>query len=204
MFFSFSGVGLSPRVFAQQYKHARDWKVEVVAEAPKLLYPTAISTHRTARFFGGRRTIDMGGPADQPIDRVVLCSPGWKDHGVRDELGLRVRLQYLDGKLFVNHAPKCSVFTDRDSVGVDRVDLFDYTNPRQLLVGAITHIPRKHSLGDGSVFSTWRWATREFTTRSGRTDEKFPCRPAAFSDFVRMELRWRSTPSAHATIRTSR
>ena len=135
------------------YHHAPDWKLEIVAQAPRLIYPTAIAVAPDGRVFVGQNPIDMTGPADQPIDSIACVHPNGRITIFATNLHCVFGLQYLDGKLYVNHAPKCSVFTDRDSVGADRIDLFDYPNPRQLLAGAITHIPAGiHWAMDGFIY----------------------------------------------------
>src|SRR5262245_10822397 len=123
------------------YHLAPGWKLEVAAEAPRLVYPTAIAVAPDGRVFVGQDPIDMAGPADQPIDSIVCIYPNGRITIFATNLYCVFGLHYIDGKLYVNHAPKCSVLTDRDGIGTERVDLFDYTNPRQLLAGAITHIP---------------------------------------------------------------
>ena len=58
-----------------EYHHAPGWKLEVVAVAPRLVYPTAIAVAPDGRVFVGQDPIDMVGPADQPIDSVVCIHP---------------------------------------------------------------------------------------------------------------------------------
>ncbi|HYV28679.1 MAG TPA: HEAT repeat domain-containing protein, partial [Candidatus Eisenbacteria bacterium] len=136
-----------------EHHHAPDWKLEVVVQAPRLIYPTAITVAPDGRVFVGQDPIDMTGPADQPLDSVVCVHPSGKITVFATNLHCVFGLEYLDGKLYVNHAPKLSVFTDRDSVGADRSDLLDYTNPRQLLAGALTHIPAGiHWAMDGFIY----------------------------------------------------
>jgi putative heme-binding domain-containing protein len=57
-----------------------------------------------------------------------------------DGLNAVFGLQYLDGKVYVHHTPKFSVFADDHGVGKDRVDLIDCTNPNPA-PGFNDHIP---------------------------------------------------------------
>ncbi len=38
-------------------------------------------------------------------------------------------MEYIDGKLYVHHSPRFSVFADGGEAGKDRVDLIKTTNP---------------------------------------------------------------------------
>src|SRR5262249_17142490 len=52
----------------------------------------------------------------------------------------------LDGKLYVHHCPKFSVFTDGGKEGTGRIDLIDCTNPKPW-GGMNDHIPANIRLG---------------------------------------------------------
>src|SRR5262245_49064291 len=52
-----------------------DWRTTLVAEAPQIRHPTAVVCAPDGRVFVGEDPIDMAGPADQPIDRVICVHP---------------------------------------------------------------------------------------------------------------------------------
>src|SRR5262245_2473156 len=43
-----------------------DWKIEVIAEAPKLIHPSAVCVAPDGRVFVGQDPMDMANPSDQP------------------------------------------------------------------------------------------------------------------------------------------
>ena len=129
-----------------------DWQTTLVAEAPDIRHPTAVVCAPDGRVFVGEDSMDMAGPADQPIDRVICVHPNGRITVFATNLFCVFGLQYLDGKLYVNHAPRFSVFTDAGEIGTDRADLFDYTNPQQLQLAARSHIPANFRLGMDGFF----------------------------------------------------
>jgi putative heme-binding domain-containing protein len=100
--------------------------------------------------------IDMEGPKDQPIDRVMCWHPDGRLTVYATNLHCVFGLLFLDGKLYVNHAPKLSVFDDMGDAGTNRQDWFDYVSPRAngvLLTGAGSHIPANLRMGmDGFIY----------------------------------------------------
>ncbi|HEV8377482.1 MAG TPA: HEAT repeat domain-containing protein [Tepidisphaeraceae bacterium] len=61
-------------------------------------------------------------------------------------------MQYLDGKLYVMHNPKFSVFVDDDGVGRDRIDLIEQTNPRPWALDWNDHVPANFKLAMDGYF----------------------------------------------------
>src|SRR5436190_6912656 len=117
-----------------------DWKVEVVAKYPDIKYPSVLCFAPDGRLFIGEDPMDMEGPATKPGDRILCMHPDGKVSVFADGLNAVFGLQYLDGKVYVHHTPKFSVFTDDKGVGKDRVDLIDCTNPNPA-PGFNDHIP---------------------------------------------------------------
>ncbi len=109
----------------------RDWSIELVAEAPKILFPTAIVASPDGTVYLGQDPMDMPGPPTRPIDSVVAI----KDGQVRvfaDGLWAVMGLEWADGTLYVVHAPFLSAFKDTDGDGKadQRVDLMTGLGPR--------------------------------------------------------------------------
>jgi len=117
-----------------------DWKVEVVARYPDIKYPSVLCFAPDGRLFVGEDPMDMEGPVNKPGDRILCFHPDGKVTVFADGLFAVFGLQYLDGKVYVHHTPKFSVFTDDNGVGKDRVDLIDCTNPNPA-PGFNDHIP---------------------------------------------------------------
>jgi putative heme-binding domain-containing protein len=131
-----------------------DWKVETIIAAPQIHHPSVICAAPDGRIFVGEDPMDMPGPPDQPIDRVLCIQPGGKVTVFADHLYAVFGIMYLDGKVYVHHSPKLSVFTDDNGVGKDRVDLIETTNPKPWGgTGLNDHIPSNIRLAmDGYIY----------------------------------------------------
>jgi putative membrane-bound dehydrogenase-like protein len=123
-----------------------DWKVELVAEAPKIKHPSVVCCAPDGRIFVGEDPMDMGNDSKKPTDRILCIHPDGKITVFAEELHAVFGMAYVDGKLFVHHVPKFSVFTDDNGVGKDRKDLIDCTNPNPA-PGFNDHIPANIRLG---------------------------------------------------------
>src|SRR3954465_15888558 len=80
------------------------WKIELVAEAPKILFPTAIVAAPDGTVYLGQDPMDMPGPPTKPIDSVVAIKDG-KVSVFADGLWSVMGLEWIDGTLYVVHAP---------------------------------------------------------------------------------------------------
>ena len=107
---------------------APGWKLELVAAAPQIRQPAAMVCSPDGKLFVGEDPMDMSGPVDQPIDRILCFHPDGHMTVFADHLYAVFGLRYIDGKLYVHHSPKFSVFQDDGGVGRDRVDLLDSDN----------------------------------------------------------------------------
>ncbi|MBX9680640.1 MAG: HEAT repeat domain-containing protein [Gemmataceae bacterium] len=132
-------------------KGPADWKVEVVAEQPKVNYCSVVACAPDGRVFLAEDPMDMVGPPNQPIDRVLCIHPDGKITVFAEKLYAVFGLVYMDGKLYVHHSPKFSVFDDDGAVGKNRVDLIDCTHP-QPWGGMNDHIPANFRLGMDGYF----------------------------------------------------
>jgi putative membrane-bound dehydrogenase-like protein len=138
-FCTFAPVGAAPQGPA-------DWKVEVVAEQPTINYCSVVCCAPDGRVFVAEDPMDMVGPSNQPIDRIMCLHPDGKWTVFADKLYAVFGLVYMDGKLYVHHSPKFSVFDDAGTVGTNRVDLIGCTNPKPW-AGMNDHIPSNFRLG---------------------------------------------------------
>jgi putative heme-binding domain-containing protein len=109
---------------------ANGWSIEQVAQAPQILYPTAIVAAPDGTLYLGSDPMDMPGPPTAPIDRV-LAIRGGKVTTFADELWSVMGLEWIDGTLYVVHAPFLSAFRDTDGDGKadTRVDLMTGLGP---------------------------------------------------------------------------
>jgi len=125
-----------------------DWRVEILAQPPQLIHPSVVCAAPDGRVFVAQDPIDMGQPSDATADSILVYHPDGKITTFAEGLHAVFGLYYLDGKLYVHHTPQFTVFTDRDSVGVDRRELFT-TNPNPNVngTGFNDHIPSNLRLG---------------------------------------------------------
>src|SRR5215471_8318936 len=52
-----------------------NWTVEVVAGAPRVLHPTAVACAPDGRVFVCEDYMDMPGPVDRPVNRILCVHP---------------------------------------------------------------------------------------------------------------------------------
>ncbi len=129
-----------------------DWKVEVIAEYPTVKYCSVVCCAPDGRIFLAEDPMDQIGPPNQPGDRILCRQLDGTWTVFADKLYAVFGLQYIDGKLYVHHCPKLSVFDDGGTVGKNRIDLIDCTNPRPW-AGMNDHIPSGIRLGmDGWLY----------------------------------------------------
>ncbi len=110
---------------------APPWKIELAADARTVLFPTAIAAAPDGTLYVGSDPMDMTGPPTSPIDRVLALKDG-KTRVFADKLWCVKGLEWVDGTLYVVHAPFLSAFRDRDNDGHadERVDLMTGLGPQ--------------------------------------------------------------------------
>src|SRR4051794_14396590 len=139
-------------VSAQGLQSASNWKVETIAEYPAVKYCSVVCCAPDGRIFLAEDPMDQTGPPDKPGDRILCRQPDGAWTVFADNLYAVFGLEYIDGKLYVHHCPKLSVFDDGGAVGKNRVDLIECTNPRPW-ANMNDHIPSAIRLGmDGWIY----------------------------------------------------
>ena len=110
---------------------AECWSIELVLEAPSILFPTAIVAAPDETIYLGSDPMDMPGPPTKPIDRVLAIKNG-RITTFADNLWSVMGLEWIDGTVYVVHAPFLSAFRDNNGDGVadTRVDLITGLGPR--------------------------------------------------------------------------
>ncbi len=144
--------GIKPIAFGQA---APGWKIELVAEAPEILFPTAIVTAPDGTIFLGQDPMDMPGPATTPADSVVSIKNG-RVTVFAENLWAVMGLEWVDDTLYVVHAPYLSAFrdTDQDGKADERIDLVTGLGPKVPAFNGINdHIASGIRLGiDGFLY----------------------------------------------------
>ncbi|MGO9915382.1 MAG: HEAT repeat domain-containing protein [Isosphaeraceae bacterium] len=118
--------GRSPSV-----RLAPGWKIELVAEAPEIRFPTAIVTAPDGTIYLGQDPMDMPGPVTTPADSVVSIKDG-RITVFAENLWAVMGLEWVDDTLYVVHAPYLSAFrdTDHDGRADQRIDLATGLGPK--------------------------------------------------------------------------
>jgi putative heme-binding domain-containing protein len=105
------------------------WAVEVVAATPRLQHPTAVACAPDGRVFVCEDHMDMEGPVDRPVNRIVCVHTDGRITVFADNVYVAFSMEYIDGNLFVHHCPRFSVFADGGDAAAGRTDLIATTNP---------------------------------------------------------------------------
>jgi putative heme-binding domain-containing protein len=110
---------------------ADGWAIEKITEAPRILFPTAVVEAPGGTLYLGSDPMDMPGPPTAPIDSV-LAIKGGEVRSFADRLWSVMGLEWVDGTLYVVHAPFLSAFRDTNGDGKadERIDLMTGLGPR--------------------------------------------------------------------------
>lgn len=94
----------------------------------------------------------MGSPSDKPDDRILCIYPDGKIKVFATNLHAVFGIEYIDGKVYVHHTPKFSVFDDDHGVGINRKDIIANDNPHPWLPSFNDHIPSGFHLAMDGYF----------------------------------------------------
>ncbi len=108
---------------------APGWKLELIASAPRILHPAFLTCAPDGRIFVAEDPQDMQGPVDKPIGRILCFHPDGHVSVFAENLYAVYGMRYIEGKLYVHHSPKFSVFRDENSTASGREDLIESDNP---------------------------------------------------------------------------
>jgi putative heme-binding domain-containing protein len=136
-------------------KPAEGWNIELVAQAPRILYPTAIVVAPDGTIYVGQDPMDMPGPPTVPLDSIVAIKDG-NVSVFADKLWAVMGLEWVGDTLYVVHAPFLSALQDTNGDGKadKRVDLMTGLGPLAPAFNGINdHVPSGVRLGmDGYLY----------------------------------------------------
>lgn len=129
------------------------WKAELVAAAPTVRYPCIVTCTPDGRVLVGEDPMDIVTRADKTQGRILCLHPSGKITVFAEQLYAPFGLLYLDGKVYVHHSPRLSLFRDEEGVGKDCVDLIACTNPKPWALDWNDHVPANLRLAmDGFLY----------------------------------------------------
>ena len=73
--------------------------------------------------------MDISAPANASHGRIITFHPDGRRTVFATNLYAVFGLQYLEGKVYVLHNPRFTVFKDSGDIGTDPEDLIESTNP---------------------------------------------------------------------------
>jgi putative membrane-bound dehydrogenase-like protein len=130
-----------------------DWKIELVASTPQINHPTVVCSAPDGRVFVAEDPMDISTPrADLTLGRIICFHPDGRTTVFAQDLYAIFGMQYLEGRLYVLHNPKFSVFDDGGTRGTNRTELIESTNPNPWALDWNDHVPANFRLGMDGFF----------------------------------------------------
>src|ERR1051325_3640765 len=97
------------------------WRMELLLSAPQVRHPSVVCAAPDGRIFVAEDPMDISAPrADLAHGRILCLHTNGSITVFATNLYAVFGMQFLEGKLFVLHNPKFSVFRDDNGVGRDR------------------------------------------------------------------------------------
>jgi putative membrane-bound dehydrogenase-like protein len=128
------------------------WRLQLVAQSPVVRHPSVVCSAPDGRVFVGEDPMDISAPHNAARGRIVCFHPDGRRTIFADNLHAVFGMQYLEGKLYVLHNPRFTVFTDDDGIGRDPEHLIEQTLPNPWALGWNDHVPANFQLGMDGFF----------------------------------------------------
>src|SRR5947199_1559689 len=87
--------------YAALPKVPEGFEIKLVAAVPAVQYPCQVATAPDGSLFVGEDPMDQVGPADKPIDRILLFRPGKEPVVFAEKLNAIFGMVWHDGALYV-------------------------------------------------------------------------------------------------------
>lgn len=128
------------------------WKMELILQAPAIAHPSVVCSAPDGRVFVAEDPMDISAPANAALGRIVCLHPDGRLTVFAEGLHAVFGMQYLEGKLYVLHNPKFSVFRDEKGIGKERTDLIGSTHPNPWALDWNDHVPANFRLNMDGYF----------------------------------------------------
>jgi putative membrane-bound dehydrogenase-like protein len=129
-----------------------DWKIEVVAASPDVQHPSVVCVAPDGRVFVAEDPMDIRLPANSANGRILCFHPDGRRTVFAEKLYAVFGMQYLEGKLYVLHNPKFTVFHDDNGVGKEPFNLIESTHPNPWALDWNDHVPANFKLAMDGYF----------------------------------------------------
>lgn len=105
------------RVHAATPKVPEGFEIRLVAAVPAVQYPCQVATAPDGSLFVAEDPMDQIGPADKPIDRILVFREGKDPVVFAEKLNAVFGMVWHDGALYVMNMPNLTVLRDTDGDG---------------------------------------------------------------------------------------
>lgn len=130
------------------------WQLELIAAAPEVQHPSVVCSAPDGRVFVAEDPMDIRAPANAAQGRILCFHPDGRRTVFAEGLYAVFGMQYIEGKLYVLHNPKFSLFDANGDTASNRQDLIDSTNPNPWALEWNDHVPANFRLGmDGYLYA---------------------------------------------------
>lgn len=128
------------------------WRLELLAEAPAIRHPSVVCAAPDGRILVAEDPMDISAPASARQGRIICFHPDGRRTVYAENLYAVFGLQYLEGKVYVLHNPKFSVFNDTGDKGEWIENLIESTNPNPWALDWNDHVPANFKLAMDGYF----------------------------------------------------
>ena len=108
---------LSAPAMAALPKVPEGFEIRLVAAVPAVQFPCQVATAPDGALFVAEDPMDQIGPADKPIDRILVFRDGKDPVVFAEKLNAVFGMVWHDGSLYVMNMPNLTVLTDTDGDG---------------------------------------------------------------------------------------
>lgn len=128
------------------------WSLELLASAPDIRHPSVVCAAPDGRIFVAEDPMDIAAPAHASQGRIITFHPDGRRTIFATNLFAVFGLQYLEGRLYVLHNPRFTVFRDAGDTGTHPEDLIESTNPNPWALDWNDHVPANFRLAMDGYF----------------------------------------------------
>ena len=128
------------------------WRLELIASAPDIRHPSVVCAAPDGRIFVAEDPMDISAPASASDGRIIAFHPDGRRTIFATNLFAVFGMQYLEGKVYVLHNPRFTVFKDSGDTGTEPEDIIESTNPNPWALDWNDHVPANFKLAMDGYF----------------------------------------------------